>query len=336
MKKILLSTVAFAGLTAGAMAADLPMRAAPPPPVAAAVPVFTWTGFYVGVNVGWAFTDNEDGRDGGNRLVTPRGGPDNEPFDVVPAAGGSFLTGRRDSGSDNGILGGGQVGYNMQFGMFVAGIEADIQAIDLEGGRDGRRLTTTGVASAAPRFDVGRPRHGIIGATNNVFFGGFNGANGEDVDLFGTVRGRLGVAFDRTLVYATGGLAWRDTGDNDGRNGTVGTPPAGFFSTLSPGAAARGARNLARINRNNNDFDAEDIGFTVGGGVEYAFTNSISVKLEGLYVDFSDGDNGGRNNRIVGVTNTGRKISLRGAGGIDGVNEFGLVRAGLNWRFGTW
>jgi outer membrane immunogenic protein len=331
MKKILLSTVAFAGLTAGAMAADLPMRAAPPPPVPMAVPVFTWSGLYVGVNVGWAFTDNED-RDGRDGLVTPRGGRNNEPFDVVPAAGGSFLTGSRRSGSDDGILGGGQVGYNMQFGMFVAGIEADIQAIDLEGGRSGG--LTGGVRSAAERFDATRPRHGIIGATNNVFFGGFNGANGEDVDLFGTVRGRLGVAFDRTLVYATGGLAWRDTGDNDGRNGTVGTPPAGFFSTLSPGAAARGARNLARINR-DNDFDAEDIGFTVGGGIEYAFTNSISVKLEGLYVDFSDGDNGGRNNRIVGVTNTGRVIKVRGADGVDGVNEFGLVRVGLNWRFPT-
>jgi outer membrane immunogenic protein len=324
------------------MAADLPMRAAPPPPVAAAVPVFTWTGFYVGVNVGWAFTDNED-RDGRDGLVTPRGGTtptgQNAPFDVVPAAGGSFLTGRRDSGSDNGILGGGQVGYNMQFGMFVAGIEADIQAIDLEGDRDGRRIVG-GVGTAALRGDVGRPRHGIFApvapGAGNVFFPGFAGAGGDDIGLFGTVRGRLGVAFDRTLVYATGGLAWRDSdNDNDGRVTAVTAPTAAFFSPDSPGAAARGARNLARINNNRNGFDVEDIGFTVGGGVEYAFTNSISVKLEGLYVDFSDGDNGGRNNRIVGVTNTGRVIKVRGADGVDGVNEFGLVRVGLNWRFPT-
>ena len=55
MKKVLLSSVAFLGLTAGAMAADLPSRtmAPAPAPMISAVPVFTWTGFYVGVNAGW-------------------------------------------------------------------------------------------------------------------------------------------------------------------------------------------------------------------------------------------------------------------------------------------
>src|SRR3954470_21598624 len=58
MKKILLSSVALFGLTAGALAADLPRRVVAPAPYVP-VPVFTWTGFYVGVNAGGAF-QNQD------------------------------------------------------------------------------------------------------------------------------------------------------------------------------------------------------------------------------------------------------------------------------------
>ena len=110
MKNILLSTVALVGFTAGAMAADLPVRAAPPPMPVAVAPIFTWTGFYVGVNGGVAFQD--DNNDRRRRGVVGRGNRGN---------GG---------GDDSSILGGAQIGYNMQFGMFVAGVEADAQAID--------------------------------------------------------------------------------------------------------------------------------------------------------------------------------------------------------------
>src|SRR3712207_4128982 len=68
MKKALLSTVALVSLTAGTVAADLPPRAAPPVSMAA-VPYFSWTGLYVGLNGGYAFS--EEGRR--NRLVTPNG-----------------------------------------------------------------------------------------------------------------------------------------------------------------------------------------------------------------------------------------------------------------------
>jgi outer membrane immunogenic protein len=324
MKKILLSTVAFAGLTAGAMAADLPMRAAPPPPVAAAVPVFTWTGFYAGVNIGWAFDGDENDRLGS--LVTPSGLVAPRTLTVVPNTGGASFLSRR-GGDDGGLLGGGQVGYNMQFGSFVVGIEADAQAIDL-GDVSGVNLAR-GLQTAAPR--TGAAGFGIIGvAAPNVFFArsGLLDSS-DDTDVFGTVRGRLGMAFGQALIYATGGLAWKTDGDND-RDGVDRNPGPGFF--VDAAATRRGNRILNRINNDGTDFD--DFGFTVGGGVEYAFTNNISAKIEGLYVDFSD-DDGGRGNRIVGVTNTGRRIRHTGAGGNDPL-EFGLVRAGLNFRFGTW
>ena len=215
MKKILLSSVALLGLTAGAMAADLPSRRAPAP-IVAAVPLFTWTGFYVGVNAGYGWSTN-----------------DSNVF--VPGIG--FVGGN----DDGGFVGGAQAGYNYQIGQFVLGLEGDVQWADI--GRGARY------------YDP------VIG-----FYG-----NSSD-DWFGTVRARAGVAFDRALIYATGGFAFTDG----------------------------------------------DSGWTVGGGVEYAFTNNLSAKVEGLYVNLD------RNNDRFGVV------------GVNGNDEFGVVRAGLNFRFGTY
>src|SRR3954464_9299574 len=61
MKKILLSSVALLGLSSVAFAADLPSRRVAPAPYVAA-PVFTWTGFYVGVNAGYGFHNGNDDR----------------------------------------------------------------------------------------------------------------------------------------------------------------------------------------------------------------------------------------------------------------------------------
>ena len=86
MKKILLASVALAGLTAAASAADLPRRAAPPP-VFTPVPVFTWTGFYAGFNAGYGFGTQDD------RAPTVIG---------VPAASGLFTNA---ASGNTGVLG---------------------------------------------------------------------------------------------------------------------------------------------------------------------------------------------------------------------------------------
>jgi outer membrane immunogenic protein len=212
MKKILLSSVALLGLASGAMAADLPSRRAPAP-IIASVPVFTWTGFYVGVNAGYGWNTNDSITVGGVRF---------------------------DLDDEGGFVGGAQAGYNYQIGSFVVGLEGDIQYADF-GGDD--------------RFDFDRD-----GIADDDF---------NNSDWFGTVRARAGVAFDRALIYATGGFAFAD----------------------------------------------DATGWTVGGGLEYAFTNNLSAKVEGLYVNLDQDDN---------------------FLGIDSDAEFGVVRAGLNFRFGTY
>ncbi len=106
MKKTI-SAIAFAAVCAAgaAQAADLPSRKeapvyAPPPPV------FTWTGLYVGVNVGGGWLDNSSN----NR-------------------GWGWTGGNSNSG---GVVGGGQIGYNYQIGsMFVVGVETDFQGTSI-------------------------------------------------------------------------------------------------------------------------------------------------------------------------------------------------------------
>ena len=107
-------------ISGSAFAADLPSRKVAP--VMAPVPVFTWTGFYVGVNIGYGF--------GGSNTIT---GSDvylgNYPA-TVPGLNAAF---NGNGGSKlNGILGGGQIGYNWQMGSLVAGIETDIQGAGLK------------------------------------------------------------------------------------------------------------------------------------------------------------------------------------------------------------
>jgi outer membrane immunogenic protein len=141
MKKILLSSVALLGLTAGAFAADLPSRRAAPAPYVA-VPVFTWTGFYVGVNAGYGFSDNNNNQ--GSFVAGP--GALSAPL------GGYAGTVNRGNGNGNndGFVGGGQIGYNYQIGNWVVGIEADAQYADMNQNKNG------GVVALAP---------GVVGFT---------------------------------------------------------------------------------------------------------------------------------------------------------------------------
>ena len=194
MKRILLSAVVVASAVP-AFAADLPVKA----PMVAPVVVYNWTGFYVGGNVGYSWgRAKTDQTDTGStttvtrlfRGVTP---PANEIIGdgsilqvpgIFPLTTTTAATGATSSSANvKGFIGGGQLGYNLQSGQFVYGIETDFQW----SGERGSDLVCAGACALGTAF----------------------GSSEHSLKWFGTLRGRLGfLPTERILLYATGGLAY--------------------------------------------------------------------------------------------------------------------------------
>jgi outer membrane immunogenic protein len=253
-------------------AADLPARIYKKAPLMMDR-VYDWSGFYAGVNAGYAF----DGR--ARDAITP-----NDPTTLGGITGGFVPT--SVSNRSDGFTGGGQIGYNYQFhnnpaGGVVIGIEADAAYMDLSRTSD----TVTGR--------------------------GFDTQLHSRLDFLGTVRGRLGYAFDRLLVYGTGGLAYGEVNDRMTNFNRVGV--SGYTGSQ----------------------DAMRTGYAYGGGIEYALasnsalnvfqTNGMTVKVEYLHYDL--GTNSFLSNAVAGVGAAG--TSFTNSVRIDG----DLVRAGLNYKF---
>lgn len=173
-RKLLGSTaIAMALAASPALAADLsyPVKA---PPVMAVMPVFSWTGFYLGANVGYGWGDTSG----------------YEPYFSNDYVYTGLIT--SGSGSPDGWFGGFQAGYNYQFyNNVVLGAEADVQFADMKDSYS-FGYTVTDLLSTDPNDDD----FGVYGKYTTK------------IDAFGTIRARLGYSMDRFLPYITGGLAW--------------------------------------------------------------------------------------------------------------------------------
>ena len=184
MKQIwVAATTADALLSASsALAADLAARPYTKAPVVAAV-VYDWTGFYVGGNAGYSWgRESTDGALTGTQNVSVfrTAGP-NLISSVNTVLAALPLSGRANV---DGFIGGAQAGYNWQRGIWLFGLEADIQGSDERGRAD-------------VCFVAGCP----LGTS--LFTANYR------LDWFGTARGRVGfLPTERVLLYATGGLAY--------------------------------------------------------------------------------------------------------------------------------
>jgi len=149
-------------------------------------------------------------------------------------AGGTF------SHSPQGVIGGAHVGYNLQYNQWLV--------LGIEGSVDGTTLSHT---LAVPVNDVFGDTPGSITARS-------------EGDVQGSLRGRIGIAFDRALIYGTGGIAFT------GFNTTI-VDATGFFTGV-PGT--------------NATFSNTRAGWTAGGGIEYALTDNWWVRAEYRYSNF--------------------------------------------------
>ena len=172
LRQVLLASAGAVALSGAAFAAE-PLPAPPPPP-------FTWTGFYIGINLGghWRGSSSFDftSTDTSSVLVGRGLGAD-QFFGVIP------LTGTHGAA---GFIAGGQFGFNYQINSLVLGVEADVD------GATGR-ATQIAVLNNVP-----------AGFTDLV-----TTTSTQQLDWLGTLRGRIGwTPFERVLLYGTGGLAF--------------------------------------------------------------------------------------------------------------------------------
>jgi len=172
----------------------MPVKAPPPAP-----PPSTWTGWYVGANIGWGWAGGGNGESCINSTTGTSAG-----CAIVPD---SALSG-------NGVLGGAQIGYNWQANSVVFGLEADIQGANIKGSNfinaPGAVVPFTYTTSDSVNwFGTVRPRLGVLATQNTLLYvtGGL---------IYG------GVQTSQNLFFPVSGLAFPATSSSTRIGGTVG------------------------------------------------------------------------------------------------------------------
>jgi outer membrane immunogenic protein len=259
----LVTTATLLALTGVASAADLAVKAAPPPPA----PVASWTGCHVGINAGAGFQDQS------SSTLVPATGATGAPNTLltIPFDGSLGWGSNLNSSNNPTFTGGGQVGCDYQFGSgggwgnwlggnWVVGLEADFQAFGDPGNR------TTGFISTASG----------TGFVTNQY--------GTHTPWFGTVRARLGTTFwsPSLLAYVTGGFAYGREDVTDLM--TTQATPTGAIVEQFPFSTSK-----------------TQVGWTAGGGLEYMFATNWQVRVEYLFVSLKGNDTQVLNTTILGA-----------------------------------
>ena len=272
MKTVLVSAIALGAMAVTASAADMPARGPAVSPAPYVAPVFTWTGFYLGVNAGagWHGNDNCPG------LY-------NYPSGVIGTRLNTFIP--ACNSDDTTFTAGFQGGFNWQMGAVVFGLEGDSNWL----GNDTKR----GFSNYAYTLGGSPYTYSLDG--------------NQQSHMLGSIRGRLGWSFDRALIYVTGGGAFRNSGSED----TI---------------YVYNSSNVLQATYNANG-NRSNVGWALGGGLEWAFTNNVSFKVEYLHSQFN------RDNELYQTaTSNFVNYAFRNDTSRDSID---VLRFGVNYRFGS-
>ena len=289
--------------TVAAFAITLPfirIAAAAPPP-----PAVTWSGYYIGGNIGYGWGDAS------TDIATNWS---DFTFPGLPGVPNSYALSTAHTQKLNGVIGGGQVGFNYQYGpKWVFGVEADFQ------GTDQRRSETLDVAFKSTICN-GSPGGGLC--NSHAPFSGSSVTSYEArIDWFGTLRGRVGwLVTDQTLLYGTGGLAYGHVSVSG--NYSLSAIVFTGVDTFGPGTGAFSASKTT-------------FGFAVGGGIEGKFAawlpQNWTWRLEYLYLDLGSLD--ASTSFVAASSNPTVYTSLTGTTTVHTHFTDNIVRFGLNYEF---
>lgn len=228
----------------------MPVKAPARAPV---LDVFSWTGFYIGGHVGGAWAHKDwDWLGGGG----------------FPFGGGVTFPAPVGSHSPGGAIGGGQIGFNVQSGRWVFGVEAQASWSDLDGSHQWPNAVVP-------------------------FFG-----SRTEIEWLGTIAGRVGYTFDRVLLFVKAGGAW-----------------------------TREEYSAFRVDSGETWFTGKFTrwGWMAGTGLEWAFTNAWSAKIEYNFMDF-----GAKSFALPPAPGQ----AFPSATNVDVDQHVHVVKVGINYRFG--
>ncbi len=288
------SVVCLSALLALSSTGALAEEMATPPSsfVTARMPYLAWTGLYAGINGGYAWS---------NPNVSYIANDPASQNGTCAIPGGFKCIPTADFKRDGGLFGG-QVGFNWQFNQrWLAGVEADYQWSDLTG-------------SGFSPFRFGGTTTGTLATGVSTM------AAKETVGSFGTLRARLGaLPFESLLLYGTGGMAVAQVKGSFAlaAGGTGANTVGGFSYGCTAGTTCFAGSSSQTL-----------IGWTAGGGAEYAITSNLTFKTEVLYVHLE------KPSTTVAATALGAPGNAPSSfTGTFGYVYFIVARGGLNYRF---
>ncbi len=227
-----------------------------------------WTGFYVGGNLGYASTDTE------SKIRSLGGDWSGETQDTR-----DFITNNASANQDpDGASFGFQAGYDHQFdNKFVLGFEVDYNELDIDESRQTPFLTFVGGPAA------------------------FAFSNKVELKHTFSLRPKLGYVIDKTMYYATAGIAWTS---------------AEFSSTI------QSEFNYSKVGKSSRTLTSAIWGI----GIEHQFFDNISAKLEYLKINGNDTSYMTKdrpNGNFFGLYSEIYNVDF----------DYDVVRVGINYRF---